>query len=250
MLAEKISQLLLSCSTNTPFCPPTEFHNEVWLLRLVLDWFATHEASDHALGFSASARWFAGAHLPTTFTERHQDDRLAEKRTPIDGAIGHFTITFKNQKARLALLPDAQQFVVLNAEMFGTLSGGIKNARYFDQAARTAACMAETLSRANRYPVDMARIGFYVLAPQAHIDHGTFAEYLSRESIRQKVKQRVKAYDDKTKKRWYSEWADPTIDQMTLDTLSWESVLAYISAGDTTNGPALADFYERCIHVM
>lgn len=247
MLVEKIGQLYHACSTDVPLFPPTELYNETWMLRLVLDWFATHDTSDHALSFANAARWFSEASLPTAFTKRHQGDQLAEKRTRADGVIGHFDIGIKGTKTGLGLRPDAQHFVVLEAKMFSPLASGVKRARYFDQASRTVACMAETLKRANRYPVDMAQIGFYVLAPRIQIERGTFAEHLSRESLRQKIKQRVKAYDDKKKKQWYSEWADPTIEQITLDTLSWETLIDTISARDANTGPVFAEFYERCI---
>ncbi|MBN1564230.1 MAG: hypothetical protein JXA10_10350 [Anaerolineae bacterium] len=247
MLVEKIGQLLQACSTDAPYFPPTELYNDEWLLRLVLDWFATHDAPDHALCVAEGAHWFAEARLPTNFTKRHTGDNLAERRTQVDGVIGHFKIAHKGEKAQLTLKASAQQFVVLEAKLFSLLSGGIKVARYFDQAARTVACMAEALSQADRYPVDMDRIGFYVIAPRLQIERGTFADYLSRESLRRKVKQRIKAYDDKKKRRWYSEWADPTIEQIRLDALSWETLIAYIGAQDAVAGPALADFYERCI---
>jgi hypothetical protein len=216
------------------------------VLRLVLDWFATHTMPDHALRFPEGARWFAEAQLPTAFSTRHQGDQLAEKGTLVGGVIGHVETSIKGKRARLTLRPDAQHFVVVETKMFSPLSSGIKNARYFDQAARTVACMAETLKRANRYPVDMAHVGFYVLAPQIQIERGLFAEHLSRESIRQRVDQRIRAYDDKKKKRWYSEWVEPTIEQLAIDVLSWEVIMNQIREHDAA-GSTFEAFYERCV---
>ena len=53
--------------------------------------------------------------------------------------------------------PDARQFVLLEAKLFNRLSSGVKNAPFFDQAARSVACMAEVLRRADREPVQDGR---------------------------------------------------------------------------------------------
>ena len=50
--------------------------------------------------------------------------------------------------------------------MFSELSAGVTNAPYFNQAARTVACMAEVLQRANTSPKSFDNIAFYVLAPE------------------------------------------------------------------------------------
>ena len=68
-----------------------------------------------------------------------------------NGVIGHFSIGDEG-KADLKLLPEATQFLVLEAKMFSGLSPTVNNARYYDQAARNVACMAEVLCRAERNP--------------------------------------------------------------------------------------------------
>ncbi len=50
------------------------------------------------------------------------------------------------------MIPTATQFVVAEGKMYSPLSPGVTHARYFDQAARTVACIAEVLRRGKRTP--------------------------------------------------------------------------------------------------
>ncbi len=66
--------------------------------------------------------------------------------------------------AALSLAPGARQLVVFEAKLFARFSAGVRNAPYYDQAARTIACMAETLRRAEIAPDDMTDLAFVLLA--------------------------------------------------------------------------------------
>ena len=65
--------------------------------------------------------------------------------------LGHFAIGDPGTAA-LTLAPDARQLVVLEAKLYARLSAGVRNAPYYDQAARSVACIAETLRRVDRRP--------------------------------------------------------------------------------------------------
>ena len=106
--------------------------------------------------------------------------------------------------------------------------------------------IAETLRRANRYPLDMAHLGYYILAPQTQIAKGRFAEALNREALRQKVKQRIDEYG-KGKKQWYKEWFEPTMEQLVIRAISWEAIFDQIEVYDTAAGQALKAFFNRCV---
>ena len=83
----------------------------------------------------------------------------------------------------LELEPHATQFTVAEAKVGCPLSKGTSNARYFDQAARNVACMAEVIARAGKEPSGFDRLEFVVLAPRYSIDKGTFSDELTRSSI-------------------------------------------------------------------
>ncbi len=245
MLFERIRAMLQSCTTQSPLFPPTVLYNEGWLLRLVLDWFSTHRMSNHPLSFHDGSRWFSEALLPSAFLARQKGDPLAESWTHADGVVGHFAIG-QAGKADLSLLEGATHLVVLEAKIFSKLSSGVKNAGFYDQAARTVACIAEVFSRAKRYPLAASHLGFYVLAPQSQIKQGVFAQAMDRDSIGEKVKKRVEQYEG-TKDAWYLEWFQPTFGQIEVGVVSWEEVIATIEEHDSAVAHSLGEFYGRCV---
>ena len=245
MLLERINAMLKAAEGDRPHFPPTVFFNENWLMRLAIDWFADNSAGEHPLGFRDKARWFSEALLPSAFLARHKGDLLAESWTHADGAIGHFEIG-ADAKGDLTLLGEAAQLTILEGKIFSRLSPGVRNARYFDQAARNVACIAEVLRRADRPPAQVATLGFYVLAPRSRIAEGVFAPEVTHESIRRKVQRRVRQYEGQ-RDQWYEQWFEPTLQHIEIACLSWEDIIAQITKTDPSGGKALTVFYAKCI---
>jgi hypothetical protein len=220
-------------------------YNEGWLLRLVVDWFSTSGVADHPLSFPEDGHWFSEARLPSAFLPRFRGDPLAESHTNADGAIGHFVIGSKG-KTDLELTPDASHFVVLEAKMYSELSKGVKNAKFYDQAARNVACMAEVLSRADRKPESFSQLGFYVLAPKDQIISRTFSRNLDKKSIKDKVERRIKTYDRELDE-WFKDWFTPTLEVIDIHSISWEAILDIISEKDSKTGDSLKEYYSQCL---
>jgi hypothetical protein len=240
-----VADLVTSFDPEHPHFRPTEIYNEGWLLRALLHAASRLDDQSFPLSFAPGATWFSEALLPTAFKAQYRSDPLAETRTNADGVIGHILVGEKG-KADLELKPAAQQFVVVEAKIGSSLSSGTRNAPYFDQAARTVACMAESLRRADRRPSDVVRLVFIVLAPQSAIDAGTFAEEMDLTSIRSKVERRVSEYEG-TLDEWHSRWFEPTMAEIDLLSLSWEAAISWLGDSDGAAGAALADFYQRCL---
>jgi hypothetical protein len=251
MTLDRIAEMLRGCDGDSNVFPPTILYNEGWLLRLILDWFSTHRVQNHPLSFSESARWFSEALLPSAFLPRSRQDPLGEAYTHADGVIGHFEIGSRG-RGDLRLLKDANHFVVLEAKMFSRLSPGVSHARYFDQAARNVACMAEVL-KAREKPVEgYSRLGFYVLAPSEQLKkESSFRECTSIESIRDKVESRVEEYENLEeggeKRAWFENWFRHLIDRIEIKCLSWEDILPFIVKQDKESGEAIQAFYGRCL---
>lgn len=245
MLLDRITRMLHSCESESPFFPPTELYNEGWLLRIILDWFSKQRLDDHPLAFSESARWFSEALLPSAFLPRSRQDPLGESWTHADGVIGQFTVGTVG-RANLALVPDVRHFVVLEAKMFSKLSPGVTNARYFDQAARSVACISEVLKRANLTAGEITRLGFYVLAPEIQISSGIFKKKMDKTSIAAKVERRVEEYGGE-KDQWLEDWFKPTLDHIVIDCLSWEELLEEIDTRDSRSAAELEEFYRSCL---
>lgn len=246
MLVERISKLLEGASESNRVLPATDLYNEGWMLRLVLDWFGRHIDVEHELKFSEGARWYSEALLPSAFLARFRGDKLAESWTHADGVIGHFTIG-GNGAGDLTLAAGASQLVVTEAKMFSKLSLGVTNARYYNQAARNVACIAEVAKRANITPPTFTDISFYVIAPQVRIDEGVFAENMDRDSILEVVQRRVSEYNEPAKDEWLDEWFLPTLESAKTRCISWEETLNVIAQHDEADGQSLGDFYAQCL---
>jgi len=170
---------------------------------------------------------------------------LSESRTNADGVIGHFDIGSKG-KADLELQSTAKQFTVIEVKMGTPLSKGTRNTKYFDQATRNVACMAEVLHRAMVEPQSVDHLGFVVLAPKYSIEKGTFTGLVTAESIREKVQKRVADYDWELDD-WYQRAFLPTIEVMDLQCLSWEEVINWIYTKKPVAADQIQNYYALCL---
>jgi hypothetical protein len=230
--------------TDATVIPPTELYNEGWMLRLLLS-LQSEGVDCFPFSFQPGARWFSEARVASPFLPRSRGDRPGETYTNVDGVVGHFVFQ-SGTKAGLALTPDATQFVVAEAKMFSPLSKGTRHAPYYDQAARTVACMAWVISQSGRFVRDFESLGFYVVAPEEQITAGVFSVQVEKSSIREKVERRISGYVDDDKKyselkMWYKEFFTPTLDHIDIGCVSWESVI------DKIGSTSIREFYNRCL---
>ena len=245
MFLKSFLNLLPNINQETPNFPPTLLFNEGWLLRLVVNWFSTSGLTGHPLSFPKDGHWFSEALLPSAFLPRFRGDPLAESHTNADGVIGHFTLG-STGKSDLALRPDAVHFVVLEAKLYSGLSKGVTNATYFDQASRTVACIAEVLKRADCRPESFTNLGYYVLAPAEQINTRTFTRHLDKSSINEKVERRVSSYKGE-RIEWSKNWFTPTLDNIEIGSISWESLLDIVKDKDSRAVQDLFDYYSSCM---
>ena len=222
----EVQRILESITADGACIPGTLLYNEGWLLRLVLA-AGSKGADCLPFRFDPTARWFSEALLYSAFLPRSRGDRLAESLTHADGVVGQFLFD-ATTKAGLVLDPKCSQFVVCEAKVFSSLSAGTKRAPTFDQAARNVGCMAETLRKARRRISLYKSLGFFVLAPESQIKAGVFSVQMSKEGIRERLRERVQMYDGQPThdelQKWLDEWALPLVDRIELSCHSWESI--------------------------
>lgn len=249
MTIDRIAHLLEKSNTADRNFPPTDLYNEGWMLRLVLDWFSGNRNLKHELNFPVDARWYSEALLPSAFKASYRKDKLAESWTHADGVIGHFLIG-EHAVGDLSLTKGASHLVVIEAKMFSKLSSGVKNAKYYNQAARNVACIAEVLERAKIIADQFDFIGFFVVAPKSQIDEGVFSEYMEKESIYNVVERRVSEYGEQNQKKisWFKNWFEPTLQQMRIRTISWKKIIDLIAEKDPISGAKIKDFYQKCLN--
>ncbi len=247
MIINRIKSMLELCSGEYTVCPPTDLYNEGWMLRLVLDWLNQNKGGDQKLRlpYPVDAQWYSEALLPSAFLASSRKDKLAESWTHADGVIGHFSIGGSG-KGDLKLSPDAQSFLVVEAKMFSKLSPGVTNARYYNQAARNVACMAEVIRPTKIPPRELSNLGFYVMAPRSRIKEEVFKKHMTHQSVRENVKRRVDEYRG-DKQGWYDSCFLPTLDAIEIRTIAWEEMIDDISNADPEFGAELDQFYQNCL---
>jgi hypothetical protein len=245
MIVDRIKAMLEACEAGTAAFPPAELYNEDWLLRIILDWFSRHGGDRYPLSPLEGAHWFSQAWLPSAFMSRYRGDRLAEARTHADAVLGHFVVGDPGTAA-LSLSPGAQQLVVFEAKLFARLSAGVRNAPYYDQAARSVACIAEALRRAEIEPEMMKSLSFILVAPQARLDDGIFEWDLTLDAIRRKVRRRVEDYAGE-RDSWLLDWFEPTWRCIEIRSLSWEEIIETIAFHRPEDGHVIDSFYGQCL---
>lgn len=246
MSIERIEALLSRCGGPERNFPPTDLYNEGWMLRLVLDWLSCNPGIEHDLAFAASDKWYSEALLPSAFLPRVRGDKLAESWTHADGVVGDFVIGAVRE-GDLSLAEGASRLLVAEAKMFSKLSSGVKNASYFNQAARTVACVAELICRAQISPSSFERIGFFVVAPESQINDGVFAEHIDPERVRSVVCRRVAEYQAPEKDKWLGDWFIPTLENIRIREISWEELVGLINQSDSAFGAQTNAFYKKCL---
>ncbi|TFF93468.1 hypothetical protein EU546_06170 [Candidatus Thorarchaeota archaeon] len=236
-----IKMLELAYTEETVF-PPTDLYNEGWMLRILLS-LQSEGIDCLPFAFRPGTRWFSEALIASPFLTRFRGDPLAEGYTHLDGVVGHFEFR-PETKAGLTLSADATQLVLLEAKMFSPLSRGITNATYYDQAARTMACMAWTIGQLGRSVDEFESLGFYVIAPQEQIARGVFDPQVEESSIKAKVGRRVSAYKEEDNYRELQAWYDtvffPVMELTDINCISWEDAI------DRVDHASVREFYERC----
>jgi hypothetical protein len=237
-------------SAGTPNSPilPTLLYEEGWLLRLVLS-LASEGIDCLPFKFAAGARWLSEARLYSAFQARVKGDPLAESHSHADGAVGHLGIGV-DTKSGLMLSACGSQFAIIEAKINSPLSGGTTRAKYFDQAARSVACMAETIRRCGQ-PLDQwVSLAFYVFAPKVRIDAGTFRNEMMKESIAAKIERRISEYppeDQIDRIEFQRCWVAPLIARLNVECVSWESIIAGIRWHDSRIGDDIQEFYEKTL---
>jgi len=242
--------MLETAGTDFAVFPSTVLYNEGWMLRILLS-VQSEGIKCLPSSFLTGAKWFSEAQIGSPFLPRFRRDPLAENLTHVDAVIGHFDFR-SGTKTGLTLTADSKQFVVIEAKMFSPLSRGTKNAPYYDQAARTVACIAWTIEQSNKDVGDFESLAFHVLAPHEQITKGKFSAQMKKKSIYEKVERRIDAYSGDDEKYaelqiWHNDFFIPALELIDLLCISWESAIDAIESVDHESGPVIRNFYDRCL---
>jgi len=244
-MPDTIVDLIRLSGSDQRVFPATEYFNETWMLRIVLDWFSKNHVSDHPFSMTKDCQWFSEGLIPSQFLPRSRKDPLGESWTHADGIAGHFKVG-EGGRADIRMTDKSTHLICVEAKMFSRLSPGVKNAPYFNQAARYVACMAELLNRADVRPDRMEQLAFFIFTPDEQINAGVFSTQSSPGHIDEIVKRRVSEYNGE-KDSWYHKWFLPTLKNVDIQCLSWESLTNTILENDPYSGNQIQSFYLKCL---
>lgn len=242
---ERISAVLSRCGHTDGVMPATALFNKEWMLRLLLDGFASLRHPAHPLSPASGARWYSDGLLASRFVGDSRSDPRAEGFTRADGVIGHFHLG-SGGRGDVLLDAGATQFVVIEAKLGSVLSPGTKNAPSFDQVARNVACMAHLLEASKTRPEALTALSFHVLAPAKRIKQGIFSKQLEKDGIRNKVRHRAGSFGA-VHRSWITGWFEPALERMTISALSWEELISKMQLADEPSGLELEKFYNQCL---
>lgn len=248
---DDIVDMLRGLRTDCSCMPSTYLYNEGWMLRLILKAANDGHLSDFIPACMNPEKWSSEARL---FTPFHQSrGKAAESPTIVDGIVGDFDWEPGTQTGvRLSEKPN--RFEIFEAKMFSKLSPKVTAAGFYDQAVRTVACMAHTLSLRNLKPNEhpLPRIAFWVLAPQSQIGRGCFATELSPLAMRAKIAMRISQFSGPNREAlelWHDEFFEPLLQQLevghAIKCMSWEQLIEGIT--DSDRKTSLNNFYGRCL---
>lgn len=244
---KKISELLEMCGRDDPPMPPTVLYCEGWLLRLVLDWHKRYPCADSPLAFEEGAKWYSEGYLSSPFPERPRAEKLkGDGYTKADGFIGHFSID-KGTEAKICPKENAKQLVVVEAKLGSNLSPGTTNAKYYDQAARNACCLAHMAEEKGIDLKKLKKFAFYVIAPskesvkKSKID--SIDRRMTEKSISEKIKRRASDYGEDD--RWYEDKIEPFLNAMRVEVKTWEEILVCMESAGA--GAEYREFYKECL---
>ena len=255
-MIHELEKMIENAGSEDSILKPTEIFNESWLLRIFLQMAKdnpglsfSNKKSGIVLSHPDGTNFFSEAGLAPPFRKEVQEN-LYEATTKLDGVIGNFTMK-EGSKAKLILDDEAKIFVVLEAKIGSDLSKDVKNAPYYDQAARTVACMAEALKDAKKLPSEIEKLVFALIAPKERIQWRVFEELLSKKSIKTKVKKRISEYDENNRGKldnWYKEWFKPTLEHIKIVEISWEELIGSILELNSEKGESIKSFYRKCLY--
>ncbi len=166
---------------------PTLIFNEGWLLRALLRQWKLMACKSRLpfLPFPADATVYSEGQLYSPFAPRRRGDTLAEAHTHVDGIVGDFAIG--TTKSGIEVDADCRYLAVFEAKLYSPIAAGISNSPGYDQVSRTAACLIDSLLRAQCSSPYSAYL--VVLHPTDHagINAARYSEAYSERQIAERI---------------------------------------------------------------
>jgi hypothetical protein len=217
---------------------PTDFYCEGWMTALTLAVVNDNCIDLPPFCVVEGGRWWREVGLRSPISNIGT--------TWADAVLGHFDRR-KQTKRGIQIRPNATQFVVIEAKINAPLSAKTAHADDFDQVARYVASMAFELGIAQVDFSLFGSLGFYVVSSNEYV--ATHQCLVKRDSIERKVWARIADYDEPRRtdmERWFQDPFHRLLDHLTLECITWESVIQRTRQAAPEQGELLNAFYQQC----
>ena len=236
-------ELIQSMITNCAYVNPTEIYNEGWMTRLLMHYSVKEELKFEDIGIEIDTtfrnkHWTSEALISSPFVSAKSK---REGYTHPDIAIGDFNVDYCSS-GRLEVEKKAKVFGIIEAKMKSPLSKGTTNAKEFNQASRTVACIAHNTTIE-------CKTFFYIVLPESKRDHKkmdgtTIIDLVSRDTIGEQIIERVKSHNT-TNQDQIDKNLIERVKQCKLGVITYKD---WIAAFDNTEiKEELNEFYVKCM---
>lgn len=191
-------ELINTMSSKNALINPTEIYNEGWMTRLVMYYSVEEGLAYRDIGIEVNGtfnnkNWTSEALISSPFVSAKTK---REGYTHPDIAIGDFSVDF-SKSGRLIVDDNAKEFGIIEAKLNSPLSKETKNAKDFNQASRSVACISANTN-------ENCTTFFYVVLPKSKSNHQkrdgtTIKDIVDSVYILQQIKSRVKAHNNANK---------------------------------------------------
>ena len=214
----------------------TLIFNEGWLLRSVLrEWLAGSGGSRLGfLPFPEGVTAYSEGQLYTPF----RGGSRAERNTHVDGIVGEYSIT--NTKSGIVLKSEFRYIAAFEAKIFSPIGVGVKNAPWYDQVSRAAACLINSILLAEPKGSYAAHLAVLYAEDNSHIDPNLYTKDYVQKQITNRLEDFLKTGEPgNAVQRFADGWRD-VLDNLRIHFHTWEQAVADIGSDD------LHRFYDIC----
>lgn len=220
-----------------PFPPSLLIYNEGWLLRAVLQlWASSRENKGLPFSCPKEASLFSEAQLRTPFYKAP----LKETNTRVNGLVGDFTIR-DGTKSGIDIKQDFKFLAVFEAKMYSGFAQGTTKIKNYSQVSRTIACMINELVL--KKPLAGSCSIYYIgLYPKDSKKIRQPEQKYTKDNIKKEITLRLE--NDETShfilKQFNTEW-ERFLNLIKIEFKTWEEII------DQINQVELKTFYDKCM---
>jgi len=223
--------------------PLNRIYGEDWFLRLILFWFDSNKGNglEFPLSFGNDDVWYAQGRLRGF---------LDVPLSVFDGAFGNIKKDDENSYFNLERI--CKSFVVLEAKMKSPFRSDTAKTE-IDQVSRTIFCMCRAVETACTWQwpkiefiafLDkFEQLAFYSLVMEEDSGGIDITTLHNKDHIRRCIETFI---EKEPHDNYCNNFFLPFLEKISIEIITWEEVIAFITGEDIDYGNHLMKFYDRC----